>query len=184
MLINNVKIKGTIKGNPKKSKNKLYTTLYIMSDDNKKSTIYVELKEKQWNAINKSYKQELLELEGSIEAKKTPDNKPFLYLKCNKIEKLENNKFYKPWYENIEESKFIDINPSEIYLKEKEHIKGNLIFNSKFKLKPVAIKKDEENKYYLISGFKSFLHAKILDKNLKAYITDLTIKEFNEKYRA
>lgn len=206
MVKNILKLEGIIDTEIKKKDNNYYFTLYtnIQGKGNYKSLVYIELTEVIFNKIKDIYKDSYAFITGSIQARNTKNNIPFIYLKAfsinfdkdnnsnkkdkkevlpNKTEKKKNNIKYWNEYFSDEDFDFVEI--SKIYLIDEIHLKANIFFNSKFynENNPIVIKKIDNNKFSLIIGFKEFFYAKLLNKTkIKAHITDLDRLEFINKY--
>lgn len=187
----------------------LKTNLY--NKENTESILYVELPLSQWENIKDVYLNTDVEINGQIQARKTKNGTPLTYVKATnanmltekkkknnskkkkKKEDIEvaesienvNSKLEKKeaWYKSIDDSEFIMIDSSEIELIEKIHMYGNVPFNLvKGYDKPVAVRKMDNGKYALVVGMQSFFSARITNKPVKAYITELDHKEFVKAY--
>lgn len=87
------------------------------------------------------------------------------------------------WYENLDN--FIDLDTSKIELSNEVFKKGNVNLDlrrlhDETKNNHVVVKKISEDKYELVMGIAAYCRSKILDKTVKALVTDLTRKEFVE----
>lgn len=106
--------------------------------------------------------------------------------KFNESANRKNKKVEKNWYDEIDKSELIEIDPNEVDLYEKVHVNANccLQFNkyNKYKyISPIAIRKVND-RYVLVSGFNRYIFAKVFNKKLTAIVTDLDKKEFDKKY--
>lgn len=187
----------------------LKTNLY--NKENTESILYVELPLSQWENIKDIYLNTDVEINGQIQARKTKNGTPLTYVKATnanvlteknkknnskkkkKKEDIEvaksienvNPKLEKKeaWYKSIDDSEFIMIDSSEIELIEKVHMYGNVPFNLvKGFDRPVAVRKIDDGKYALVAGMQSFFSARIMNKPVKAYVTELDHEEFIKKY--
>lgn len=87
------------------------------------------------------------------------------------------------WYENLDN--FIDLDTSKIELSNEVFKKGNVNLDlrrlhDETKNNHVVVKKISADKYELVMGIAAYCRSKILDKTVKALVTDLTRKEFVE----
>ncbi|MFI3231040.1 MAG: hypothetical protein R3Y29_05775 [bacterium] len=207
MFSNKLKICGKInKEGIKRTDSKVFFTLNtrINNNDKYKSLVYVEFNKNIWDKISPDdYNKELI-ISGEIQARKTKNNSPFIYLKTHdvilKSDKSKKNKkrinkqekFNKTaikWTHLFKEEEFEMIDISKVYLKEDEHMKGVINFYTKTHKDTrdrvhgkVVVKSEEDGRYSLIAGFTEFVHCKLLDLDINAYVTDLSMEEFKDKY--
>ena len=210
MLKHSIKLKGIIDTEIKQKDNKYYFTLNtsINKDDSNKTLIYVELTKNMFEAIKDFYKDNVVTISGTVQAKKTKNDVPFIYLKSSNIYLQRNNdkdisvapkelpekesnqkqKFKKasnPWYSHFSDDEFIQVDTSKIYLVEEEHFKANVYFDASFfdENKPIGVRKIEDDKFALVIGFREYMFAKLLNKpTIKACITELNSKDFKDTY--
>lgn len=205
MFSNKLKICGKInKETLKRTDNKVFFTLNtrINNNDKYKSLVYVEFNKEIWDKINPEQYDEDLIITGEIQARKTKNNSPFIYLKTHNVilksdksktkrqkEKAKALKNSLKWKEFFQDEDFQMIDISKVYLKEEEHMKGTVDFytrthgNTRDRVHGKVIVRLEDNgKYSLVMGFKEFVHCKLLDLDIKAYVTELSLIEFKEKY--
>lgn len=212
MVRNTIKISGKITDSEIKEKDGKYYLLLNTSLDKKessKSLIYVDINPKIYNTIKDSYKNSHVVIAGSVQAKKTKKDVPYIFLKCEnfalvtnkkkikKIDKsLEKEVEQKPskeelrkkhvnWFDKLDKKDFEMIETAKVCLVDEDHAKATMFFNKDFKFedRPIAVKKLDDGTYSLISGFKLYVHAKLLNQQyIKAYVTDLGCKEFKDKY--
>ena len=103
-------------------------------------------------------------------------------------EDKEKDNFNNKWYEFIPNEEFKEIDIRKVKLIEEVHLNSKIsIINirkmSMYKeLSPIAVRRLENGEYGLVTGVRSFLIGKIFDRNLKAYVTELSREEFKEKY--
>lgn len=108
--------------------------------------------------------------------------------KKKKSKKVINENFNGHWYELISEEEFKDIDISKVKLVEEVHLKAILpIFNLKKmreyeELSPIAVRRLDKGEYGLVAGLRTYIVAKLFDRHLKAYVTDLSREEFKQKY--
>lgn len=94
----------------------------------------------------------------------------------------------KKWYEEIEIEKFIDIDVNKIDLRNEIFNKGKVFINlnklnNKDRNEYVVIKEINNEKYELVIGIKAYIRAKVLNKKVKAIITDLDRESFIESLK-
>ena len=87
------------------------------------------------------------------------------------------------WYEKLDN--FIDLDTNKIELLNEVFRTGNVNLDlrrlhDETKNNHVVVKKISEDKYELVMGIAAYCRSKILDKTVKALVTDLTRKEFVE----
>lgn len=202
MVKNILKIIGKIEKEPKIEGSKVYLTLHTDIDnrDKSESVLYVELTQNQWGKVKHKYLNSEVIITGQIQARKTKNGIPLIFVKANNItlskstskkitiQEVENrpkvsNPPKKAWFKNFEENQFIEIDVNSVELVEKDHLTGTIPYNliNGFK-SPIAIRPLENNKYALVAGVRGYFSAKLMNTSIKAYITDLTHKEFVEKY--
>lgn len=210
MIKNYLKLKGIIDTEIKQKGDKYYFTLNtsINNNESAKSLIYVELTKNMFEPIKDNYKDIPATIYGSVQAKKTKNEVPFIYLKCDNIHlqqengkdvsarpkkekkykqqmKKQNKEKIKPWNYNLSDEDFTLIDTSKVYLIEEEHQKANVSFNSceYDENNPIGVRQLEDGNFALVIGFREYAFAKLLNKpTIKAYITELHSKEFKEKY--
>lgn len=100
----------------------------------------------------------------------------------DKIKKIKAVK----WYTQIPEDEFVDIDISKVKLVEELHlnsiVKGFDIRKMRnYTMTPIAVRKAGDE-YELVTGVAMYIVAKLLSRDVKAYITDLDIATFREKY--
>lgn len=93
----------------------------------------------------------------------------------------------KKWYESIDKNEFELIKSKDIILVEDIHKKAEFnlsaIYN-KNPIRPIAVRKLENDKYGLVCGLRSYLKIKIFNLyKANVFITDLNHSEFIEKYK-
>ena len=109
--------------------------------------------------------------------------------KKKKSKKVINENFNRCWYGLISKEEFDDIDISKVKLVEEIHLKAVIpIFNLKRmreykELSPISIRKLDDGEYGLVTGLRTFIVAKLFNRHVKAYVTDLSREEFKEKYR-
>lgn len=172
-----------------------------------KETIFmVNISKKQWNKLKdiKDKENEEIRLIGEMDVR-TKNTKPHIYVECidiirtkkinNRINKILNKKNVEiieknePWFNLIPQEQFKKIDINKVRLIEGLHLNSvtkniNMQMLSRIKhLNPIAVKLNEDGEYELITGIKSYIVAKLLSRNVKAYITDLDINIFRTKYK-
>lgn len=196
----------------KENKNGFYDTVAKSKIGEFENIIFLELSKDQFEYINKlDYKNILFNIKGHMQVKVNKKGIPFLYFKANfimsideinkikkdKLNQLKNkkNKNTPPnekvfnWMEKLEELgyKTIEVNTSDIILKDKEHLKSTTVdFSTKYlknDLKVVLKKLDNSDKYELILGWKALIGARVFDKKLTAYLVDVNRKDLLEKIK-
>ncbi|MEG1312452.1 MAG: hypothetical protein RSD47_10665 [Romboutsia sp.] len=176
------------------------------------SIFLVKLSKAQWKSKKKKLLKPNREIKvvGHIKALVNKKGVPFIYVSPQSVEVFEvqdkkekepkvmkfkglssqindANKKYIPWRNAVDDSEFIELDPAKVILEDEEHI------NAQFKwldLKKgrtytnyiVAVRKIDEDKYALVSGIARYIVAKIFNKKLSAYVTDLTREEFIEEF--
>lgn len=106
--------------------------------------------------------------------------------KINKIKqsrsKQTNSKEIK-WYDKKDNLKFVSLDVNKIEVKDEIYSKGKIqielkkVFGSEY-INHVVVKNIGNEKYELVMGVKAYIRAKILNKNVQAYITDMDRDEF------
>ena len=196
----------------KKNNNGFYDTVAKSKIGEFENIIFLELSKDQFEYINKlDYKNILFNIKGHMQVKVNKKGIPFLYFKANfimsideinkikkdKLNQLKNKKKKNTppnekvfnWMEKLEELgyKTIEVNTSDIILKDKEHLKSTTVdFSTKYlknDLKVVIKKLDNSDKYELILGWKALIGARVFDKKLTAYLVDVNRKELLEKIK-
>lgn len=215
MLKNTIKISGKITDSEIKEKDgKYYLILNTSLDkkENTKSLVYVDIRPKIYNNIKDSYKNSHVVIAGSVQAKKTKKEVPYIFVKCEnfslvtnkkKIKKIDKEleienkevdlkpsekeikKIFINWYDKMDKEDFELIETAKVGLVEDEHLKATMFFNKECKYddRPIAVRKLDDGTYTLVTGFKCYVYAKLLNKPyIKAHITQLSCKEFKDKY--
>lgn len=95
---------------------------------------------------------------------------------------------FKKWYEEIEIEKFIDIDVNKIELINEIFYHGKAVIhlntlNNENRNDYVVIKLIDNEKYELVMGIKAYIRAKVLNKKVKAIITDLDRESFIESLK-
>lgn len=179
---------------------------------NKGNSIFlVKLSKVQWKSKKKSLLKPNKEVKviGHIKALVNKKGVPFIYVSPQSVEVLdiynkdkehrvkqfkglssqinEINKKYIPWRNTVDDSEFIVLDPAKVILEDEDHI--NAQFNwldlkkgRTYTNYTVAVRKIDEDKYALVSGIGRYIVAKIFNKKLSAYVTDLTREEFVEEF--
>lgn len=88
------------------------------------------------------------------------------------------------------EEKLHIIDISKIYLKEDLHMQCALNFSAKSYINPeeeriktpALVKIEDDGRYSLVIGFKEYLHCKLLNTDMKTYVTNLSLDDFLDKY--
>lgn len=206
MNMASIKILGTIdkifKENENGSAVVLFKTVQPAKIKLSDSIIMVEVSKKQWSRlVNVSEKtKETISVVGDFEIR-LKSGKPFIYLiaqvfervKSTHVQAMENKLIqksdkYEEWFFQIPEDQFKEIDINKVILIDEIHLNSmvesfNIKKYRKYKeLSPIAVNENENGEYELITGMKSFIAGKLLSRNIKAYVTDLTRDEFKEKY--
>lgn len=169
------------------------------------SIFLVKVSKAKWKYIRKSIKKDkaVFSVIGGVKTLVNKKGMPFLYVYANDIivkkepnikgfkaiEKIANNSNNStiPWFKQVEDDDFIQLEPSDVELVEDDHVNAQfkwIDFGSLSKREDlyIAVKETNDGKYRLISGFKNFIAGKVFNRKYKAYITDLErfdfIKEF------
>lgn len=148
-------------------------------------------------------KQEIKQEKPASEKKEEPKKiVPKEQPKQDKPENIKNHKksrdygkrktfaYISEWFK---EDEIITVNTSDVVVDDPSHIEAYDIRFGKYFLakvheakkiiKPVAVRKIENNKYVLVMGFKIFISAKIFNiETIPVVIKDMTAKEFEDKY--
>lgn len=164
--------------------------------------VMAEVNKIQWLSLKdvSEKTKETISIDGNFEIR-LKSGKPFIYLKAQVFERVNHkqvetrkSKFIKKsdkneaWFSLIPEDQFKEIDLNKVNLVDKIHLNSmiqnfNIKKYRKYKeLSPIAVKETENGTYELITGFRSFIAGKLLSRNIKAYVTNLTRAEFKEKY--
>lgn len=97
------------------------------------------------------------------------------------------NKKYVPWRRFINPDDIIELDPRKVILEDEDHINAQFKWldfqkGRSYSEYVVAVRKIDEDRYVLVSGLNRYIIAKIFNKKLSAYITDLTREEFAAEY--
>ena len=174
------------------------------------SIFLVKLSKNQWRRIHKAVKKTDREISimGFIKASINKKGTPFIYVSpidikiypIPDVEELPKKRGFRvstlsksidhkelpriSWIDKLNEDDFIDLSPELIYLTEEEPLKSNIssICFSKYENEDlyIAVRKTSCNRYALVSGINRFIVGKCLNKNFKAYVTELSRDEFNK----
>jgi len=171
----------------------------------KSSVVMIRFTKKQWEKlkdIKTPLEEELFLVEGNFETRINKKYKPFLYVECSQLSRkkrtkgrkggskmipYELNSFEGNWFNKVPSEELIEIDITKVKLSEEIHLNAIIDnFNIKEMLemsefRPIAVRKCDCT-YTLISGLRTYIVAKLFSRNIKAYITDLDIHEFREKY--
>lgn len=171
----------------------------VQNKENSESIFFVEMTKKQWNSVEN--KENNLIIIGQIIVKKNKKDIPFIYVICTGITELKkkekkviirstrkeikNNPERIFWFENIPEDQFIVINANDITMVESCHINFTVKIHMSEKEhpnKPICIRVLDNGEYVLVAGLHTYIRAKLLNTHVKAFVTELSRKEFVEKY--
>lgn len=174
----------------------------VFKYDKLRNNLINEFRKEDFKKLEEKYKylcidEEIRSLKKAIEEKdilklKQKINNQELDLKRMEIKLLKNkqgqeykNKIKWYQYSNIEKL-FIDIDINKIELRNEMFFNGKVTIDLKrlhdeTKDNHVLIKRIDNDRYELIMGIGAYLRAKILNKNVKAYITDLDREAFIKK---
>ena len=173
----------------------------VVRTDKVRNNLIKEFKKADLKALEEKYQKfcideeikELIEVlkETTLLKEKTKLKNREIYLKELQVAILKREKkLSQPespqkikWYENLDN--FIDLDTSKIELSNEVFKKGNVNLDlrrlhDETKNNHVVVKKISEDKYELVMGIAAYCRSKILDKTVKALVTDLTRKEFVE----
>ena len=169
------------------------------------SIFLVKVSKAKWKYIRKSINKDkaVFSVIGGVKASVNKKGTPFLYIyandiivkkECNikgfkAIEKRANtsNNSTIPWFKQVGEDDFIQLEPSEVEIMEDDHVNAQFKWMDFSRLSKredlyIAVKETNDGKYRLVSGIKNFIAGRVFNKKYKAYITDLErdvfIKEF------
>ncbi|NKF08818.1 hypothetical protein J1C67_19275 (plasmid) [Clostridium gasigenes] len=178
----------------------------ILNKENSESIFFVEMTKNQWNGIKN--KENNLIITGHIIVKKNKKDIPFIYVistGINEVKRQEKKKVKnvdkviisstkkeienKPerifWFENIPEDQFILVNANDITMVESCHINFTVkihMSEQEQSNKPICIRALDNGEYVLVAGLHTYIRAKLLNTHVKAFVTELSRKEFVEKY--
>lgn len=173
----------------------------IVRTDKVRNNLIKEFKKADLKALEEKYQKfcideeikELIEVlkETTLLKEKTKLKNREIYLKELQVAILKRERILSQpespkkikWYENLDN--FIDLDTSKIELSNEVFKKGNVNLDlrrlhDETKNNHVVVKKISEDKYELVMGIAAYCRSKILDKTVKALVTDLTRKEFVE----
>lgn len=178
------------------------------------SIFLVKLSKNQWRRIHKAIKKPNREISimGLIKASKNKKGTPFIYVSPTDIkiypipssDELPKKRGFRrstlakaidygelqkiSWIDKLNEDDFIDLSSELIDLTEEEHLKSKIssICFSKYENEDlyIAVRKTSCNRYSLVSGINRFIVGKCLNKNFKAYVTELSRDEFMKEFVA
>ena len=173
----------------------------VVRTDKVRNNLIKEFKKADLKALEEKYQKfcideeikELIEVlkETTLLKEKTKLKNREIYLKELQVAILKRERILSQpespkkikWYENLDN--FIDLDTSKIELSNEVFKKGNVNLDlrrlhDETKNNHVVVKKISEDKYELVMGIAAYCRSKILDKTVKALVTDLTRKEFVE----
>ncbi|MEG2110069.1 MAG: hypothetical protein RRY19_09810 [Clostridium sp.] len=196
-MVTMLEIRGKLLEEPRERNNVVEFLIKDTTNDGEKnnSIFYIRVNKKQWESIKDYHIDNEVILKGIPYAKIDKKRIPFIFVQCKEIGivkkqktksefKKKQQKNIKPaWYTLINEDEWLDLQPYKIEIKEKDHLSANLPLKlDEEKREFVAVNKISDDKYILISGVRAYIRCKILNISVKAYVTELTYKEFKEKY--
>jgi hypothetical protein len=152
---------------------------YVKSMVNKKGAPYIYISPDSINYFDEEKeKKKLLNKKPKINNIKTKVNEPEINKKSG----------YVDWRQFFEPSDFVTIHSSKIKIVDEEHLNAKLTYvnlemarNTEKKIS-IAVRPLENGEYALVSGIRKFIAAKVLEKSVDCYITDLNSEEFKEKF--
>lgn len=173
----------------------------VVRTDKVRNNLIKEFKKADLKALEEKYQKfcideeikELIEVlkETTLLKEKTKLKNREIYLKELQVAILKRERILSQpespkkikWYENLDN--FIDLDTSKIELSNEVFKKGNVNLDlrrlhDETKNNHVVVKKISADKYELVMGIAAYCRSKILDKTVKALVTDLTRKEFVE----
>lgn len=164
------------------------------------SVFLVRLSKKAYLRYKKQFKKDdrQIYIVGYVKTALSKKGSPFIYVSpilitFNKIDKLavsiKKTFEYKyksiPWWELLEEKDFIEIHHSEIDIVDDKHKNGFLsrldLRANKNKNLNVAVRK-RNDRYELTIGLRSLAIARILNLNVRAYVTDESYEDLVNKF--
>lgn len=201
-MVTMFEMRGKLLEEPKERNNFVEFLIKDTTSDGEKnnSIFYIRVNKEQWEAIKDYYVDNEVILKGIPYAKVDKKGIPFIFVQCKeigiaKIEKTSKKKTkpelkkkqqknIKPaWYTLINDDEWLELETYRIEVKEKDHLSAHLPLKlDENKREFVAVNKISDDKYILISGVRAYIRCKILNIPVKAYVTELTYKEFKEKY--
>ena len=173
----------------------------VVRTDKVRNNLIKEFKKADLKALEEKYQKfcideeikELIEVlkETTLLKEKTKLKNREIYLKELQVAILKREKKLSKsndivrckWYEKLDN--FIDLDTNKIELLNEVFRTGNVNLDlrrlhDETKNNHVVVKKISEDKYELVMGIAAYCRSKILDKTVKALVTDLTRKEFVE----
>jgi hypothetical protein len=146
-----------------------------------------EVKQEKTPAEKKEEPKKIVPKEQSKQDK--PENKKN-HKKSGHYRKRKTFAYISEWFK---EDEIITVNTNDVVVDDPSHIEAYEIrFGKEFLakvheakkiIKPVAVRKTENDKYVLVMGFKIFISAKIFNiETIPVVIKDMTAKEFEDKY--
>ena len=202
-----IKIKGSFKGIFDSAEDG--TTRVLMKNEVrntklKSSIVMIKFTKRQWNKLKdlENISEEKFQIEGEVQACVNKMNKPYLYVQCSQLareKRLSGTKSVKRmipynfdivtvnWVKEIPNIDLVEIDINKVKLNEEIHLNSiGTNFNikemvNKKELNPIAVKVSGDG-YTLISGLRTYIVAKLLSIKVKAYITELDIDDFRDKY--
>lgn len=175
----------------KNKEGKLYITGKMMVKKNKKDIPFVyvismnvsETKEIK-NKLKSKKKDENIETPVScVEEKKEDD----AIEKSDLKKEVKINKQIISWFRYIPKESFIEVEAKKIRIMQECHNNFKLSIditekNKNYSGNPIAVSDLGNGEYELLVGIKSYVKAKLFDKKLKVFVTDLTREEFEKEY--
>jgi len=176
----------------------------VRSTKLKSSIVMIKFTKRQWNKLKdlENILEETFQIKGEVQACVNKMNKPYLYVQCSqlaqekRLNRIKSTKRMIPfnfdivtvkWFKEISNIDLVEIDINKVKLNEEMHL--NAIVNNfnikemvnKKELNPIAVKVYGDG-YTLISGLRTYIVAKLLSIKVKAYITELDIEDFRDKY--
>lgn len=176
----------------------------VRSTKLKSSIVMIKFTKRQWNKLKdlENILEERFQIEGEVQACVNKMNKPYLCVQCSQLareKRLNGTKSAKRmipynfdivtvnWVKEIPNIDLVEIDINKVKLNEEIHLNSiGTNFNikemvNKKELNPIAVKVSGDG-YTLISGLRTYIVAKLLSIKVKAYITELDIEDFRDRY--
>lgn len=203
-----IKIKGKLTREPREINNsiELYFNIPIGDKipkglrDSKYISYKVIVSKKMWNKLakeNEIYTDTIFNIKGEIKLTVNSEKKPYIIIYCTKInvknikettneEKINNKpKKYSNWKQIIDKEECIEVDLKDIDVVSDKHKYAVIELGDRIgKDSIIAVSKNENGRYSLIAGFKTYVSAMIYRNNepIKVYVYNGDRDEFKKEF--
>lgn len=168
----------------KNKEGKLYITGKMMVKKNKKDIPFVYVISTNVS-LTKEIKKKVKNIEtvvSCVEEKKEDDG-----VDKKETKEIKVSKPFVSWFRTIPEESYIEVEAKKIRIMQECHNNFRFLINITEKNKndlgnPIAVRDLGNGEYELLVGINPYVKAKLFDKKLKAFVTDLTREEFEKEY--